>query len=100
MTPYEAVYGQRPPIVTTYLLGTSKFQYIDKMLQVRTTTLEALKDNLHMAQNHMKQQPYQHHLERVFQADDQVFIRLHPYKKTSLKSQGHHKLEPKFYGPY
>jgi hypothetical protein len=29
-----------------------------------------------------------------------VFLRLQPYKETSLKSQGHHKLEPKFYGPY
>jgi hypothetical protein len=36
----------------------------------------------------------------VFQAGDQVFLRLQPYKKTSLKAQGHPKLAPKFYGPY
>jgi hypothetical protein len=28
-----------------------------------------------------------------------VFLRLKPYKKTSLKAQGHQKLAPKFYGP-
>jgi hypothetical protein len=55
MTPYEAVYGQRPPTVITYLPGTSKVQSIDTMWQGRTTTLVALKDNLHMAQNRMKQ---------------------------------------------
>jgi hypothetical protein len=100
MTPYEVVYGQRPPTVITYLPGTSKVQSIDTMLQGHTTTLAALKDNLHMAQNSMKQQADQHHSERVFQEGDQVFLRLQPYKKTSLKAQGHHKLAPKFYGPY
>jgi hypothetical protein len=48
----------------------------------------------------MKQQADQHRSERVFQEGDQVFLRLQPYKKTSLKDQGHHKLAPKFYGPY
>jgi hypothetical protein len=55
MTPYETVYGQQPPIVTSYLPGTSKVQAIDKLLQGRETTFMTLKDNLHMAQNHMKQ---------------------------------------------
>jgi hypothetical protein len=29
-----------------------------------------------------------------------VFLKLQPYKKTSLKAQGHQKLAPKFYRPY
>jgi hypothetical protein len=74
MTPYESVCGQCPSIVTTYPPG--KVQSIDTMLQGRTTTLAALKDNLHMAQNHMKQQVDQHCSERVFQEGDQVFLRL------------------------
>ena len=31
---------------------------------------------------------------------DLVFLWLQPYKKTSLKVQGHQKLSPKLYGPY
>jgi hypothetical protein len=31
---------------------------------------------------------------------DQVFLRLQPYKKTSLKDEHCQKLSPKFYGPY
>jgi hypothetical protein len=54
MTPYEAVYGQRPLTATTYIPGTSKVQSIDTMLQVHTTTLATLKYNLHMTQNRMK----------------------------------------------
>jgi hypothetical protein len=53
-----------------------------------------------MAQNIMKQQVDQHCSERVFQEGDQVFLRLQIYKQTSLKNQGHHKLAPKFHGPY
>jgi hypothetical protein len=98
MIPFEVVYGQHPSTLTIYILGTSKVQSIDTILQGRTTTLAALKDNLHMAQNRMKQPEDQHRSERVFQEGDQVFLWLQPYKKTSLKSQGHHKLEPKFYG--
>jgi hypothetical protein len=29
-----------------------------------------------------------------------VFLRIHPYKKTYLKDQGHHKLALNFYRPY
>jgi transposase InsO family protein len=33
MTPFEAVYGQKPPSVLSYLPGTSKVQAVDKHLQ-------------------------------------------------------------------
>jgi hypothetical protein len=100
MTSYETMHGQQPPPVNSYLPGTSKFQAINKFAQGRAATLAALKDNLHMSQNNMKQQANQQRSERVFQEGDQVFLRLQTYKKTSLKGHGHHKLTPKFYGPY
>eukprot|EP00253_Pinus_taeda_P014110 PITA_14110 len=42
----------------------------------------------------------QHRSERTFQEGDKVFLRLQPYKQTSLKDKGCQKLSPKFYGPY
>eukprot|EP00253_Pinus_taeda_P029747 PITA_29747 len=42
----------------------------------------------------------QHRSERTFQEGDQVFLRLQPYKQTSLTDKGRQKLSPKFYGPY
>jgi hypothetical protein len=74
MTPYEIVYRQQPLIVTSYLPGTKNFQAIDKLLQGRESTLTTLNDNLHMAQNCMKQEANQHHSESVFQEGDQVFL--------------------------
>jgi hypothetical protein len=53
-----------------------------------------------MAHNHMKQQADQGHSECQFAEGDQVFLRLQPYKQTSLKVEHCQKLAPKFYGPY
>jgi hypothetical protein len=52
-----------------------------------------------MAHNHMKQQVDQGCSEHQFAEGDQVFLRLQPYKKTSLKAKHCQKLAPKFYGP-
>jgi hypothetical protein len=53
-----------------------------------------------MAQNCMKQQADQGRSERQFAKADQVFLRLQPYKQTSLKAGHCQKLAPKFYRPY
>ena len=53
-----------------------------------------------MAHNCMKQQEDQGCSKRQFVEGDQVFMRLQPYKKTSLKVEHCQKLAPKFYGPY
>ena len=34
------------------------------------------------------------------QVDDLVYLRLHPYKQTSLKNNGPEKIKPRYYGPY
>jgi hypothetical protein len=53
-----------------------------------------------MAQNRMKQQANQGRSECQFAEGDRVFLRLQPYKQTSLKAEHCQKLAPKFYGPY
>jgi hypothetical protein len=53
-----------------------------------------------MAQNRLKQQADQGFFERQFAEGDQVFLRLQPYKQTSLKAEHCQKLAPKLYGPY
>jgi hypothetical protein len=74
MTPFEVVYGQKPPSVLSYLPGTSKVQVVDQTLTVREDILRTLKENLVMAQNRMKQQEDQGHSERQFAEGDQVFL--------------------------
>jgi hypothetical protein len=53
-----------------------------------------------MVHSHMKQQVDQGHSEFQFVEGDQVFLRLQPYKKTSLGAYYFQKITPNFYGPY
>ena len=81
MTPFEAIYGKNPPSVLSYLLGVSKVREVDQTTTVREAILHTLKDNLVMAQNHMKQQEVQGHSEHHFAKGDHVFLRLQPLRK-------------------
>ena len=66
MTPFEVVYGQNPPSLLSHMLAVSKVQEVDKNLTVWEAIVCSLKDNLVMAQNHMKKQEDQGHSERKF----------------------------------
>jgi hypothetical protein len=80
MTPFEAVYGQNPPSFLSYMPGVSKVQEVEKHITIREAILHALKDNLVMAQNHMKQQEDQGRSELHFVEGDYVFLGLQTYK--------------------
>jgi hypothetical protein len=74
---------------------------VEDHIEHQQQVLQLLKENLTMAQNHMKQQAYQHRGERSFEVGDWVFLRLQPYKNMSLKqSKKDNKLSPKYYGNY
>jgi hypothetical protein len=98
--PYKYTHGKNPPSVLSYLPGVSKVQAVDQTLTVRESILRTLKENLVMAQNHMKKQVDQGRSQRQFAEWDQVFLRLQHYKQNSLKAEHCQKLAPKFYGPY
>jgi hypothetical protein len=53
-----------------------------------------------MAQNRMKKKEDQVHSECQFVEGDQVFLRLQPYKKNSLKANHFYNMASKFYDPY
>jgi hypothetical protein len=87
MTPFEAVYGQKAQSILSYMLGVSKVWEVEKNITFQEAILRNLKDNLVMAHNRMKQQENQGRSEHHFAEGDQVFLRLQPYKKTSLKDE-------------
>jgi hypothetical protein len=59
-----------------------------------------VKENLQAAQNQQKIYADRQRVERSFEVGDLVFLRLQPYRQSSLKRSGAEKLKPKFYGPY
>ena len=99
MTPYQAVYGQVPPILLPYTPNNSPVQEVDVVLRNQDRILHILQDNIHMERNCMKQQGDQHHSKRTFQVGDMVFLCLQPYKQSFMKLKWNHKLDSKFYRP-
>ena len=79
------LYGYHPPSITTYLKEKSKVQEVEDHIKHQQQVLEILKDNLTMAQNHMKQKEDQHRSEIIFEVGYLIFLRLKPYKQMSLK---------------
>jgi hypothetical protein len=73
---------------------------VEDHIKNQQQVLQILKDNLTMAQNHMKQQADQHCSEISFEVGDWVFLRVQPYKQMPLKQAKDNKLSPKYYGPY
>ena len=62
--------------------------------------IEGLPSSQGKAQARMKQHNDQHKGEREFSVGDWVFLRLQPYKQTSVQTKASMKLSPWFYEPY
>eukprot|EP00253_Pinus_taeda_P036260 PITA_36260 len=69
-------------------------------IQESQDILKALKDNLLTAQNQQKMYVDRHRVERQFEEGDLVYLRLQPYRQSTLKQKGAKKLQPRFYGSY
>lgn len=61
---------------------------------------QLLQDNLSKAQERMKLYADKRRSEREFQVGDIVFLKLQPYKQSSIYIRRNLKLSSKYYGPY
>ncbi|KAL6322877.1 hypothetical protein AAG906_020920 [Vitis piasezkii] len=73
---------------------------VDEYLRDRDAILRELRYNLLQAQNRMKCQADQHRRDASFAVGDYVYLKLQPYRQTSVAFQGSMKLAPRFFGPY
>ncbi|KAL5701100.1 hypothetical protein ACHQM5_026475 [Ranunculus cassubicifolius] len=99
-TPFQVLYGYTPKVHVFPQQPQSGIPEVDTFLRERSQALQVIKDNLHQAQARMKQYSDKHRSEREFAVGDQVYLRLQPYRQSSVALRRNLKLSPRFYGPY
>ncbi|GJR33323.1 reverse transcriptase [Tanacetum coccineum] len=99
-TPYEAVYGQPPPNPIVYVQGQSFVDVVDRSLSAREATIQLLKFHLQRAQQKIKTQADKRRIDRVFEVDQCVYLKLQPHEQVTIRQGKYNKLNPKYYGPF
>ena len=99
-TPFAIVYGQPAPHHFPYLVGDSRVEAVDRTLQGRETAIKLLKFYLQRAQNRMKQQADKKRSDRQFLVGDFVYLKLQPYRQTTVANHKCLKLFARFFGPF
>ncbi|KAA0065939.1 putative polyprotein [Cucumis melo var. makuwa] len=98
-TPFEAVYGRTPPPLLSYGDRKTLNNEVESMLKARDIAINALKENLYVAQNRMKKTADLKRRELKLRVGE-VYLKLRPYRQCSLARKRSEKLAPRFYGPY
>lgn len=99
-TPFEVVYGRKPPVLVHFLEGETRVEAVAQELRDRDEALRQLKFNLQKAQEQMKMQADKRRKEVQFDVGDWVFLKLRPHRQQSVVQRIHQKLAPRFFGPY
>ena len=94
------LYGYEAPNFADLMFGDRRAQKAKDWLQENQDILRELKENFHMAQNQQNVYADKHRIDRLFQVEYLVYLRVQPYRQSSLKKKGAKKLHPRFYGPY
>jgi len=100
MTPFRALYGYDALSFADVMFGDSRAPKAKDWIQENQDILRVLKENIQLAQNQQKMYADRHRTERNFEMGDVVYLRLQPYRQSSLKKKVVEKLKPRFYGLY
>ena len=100
VTPFEATYGYPPPTIPQYLLGSSCVDVVDYLLSSRQDLWNLIHKRLMKTQSAMNTHADAKRRDVSYQVNDWVYVKLHPYRQTSLTNTKYHKLTKRYYGPF
>jgi hypothetical protein len=100
MSLFRELYGYDALSFVDLEFGESRAPKPKDWLQEKRDILRVLKENLQAAHNQQKVYADRCKVECNSVVGDLVFLRLQPYRQSSLKKSGTKKLKPCFYGPY
>ncbi|MCH93906.1 retrotransposon protein, partial [Trifolium medium] len=99
-TPFQVIYGKSPPTIPSYITGSSPVDACDAVLTSRDELMRLLRKNLTKAQVQMKVAADKHRRDVEFAIGSWAYVKLQPYRQTSLSGEKYHKLSKRYYGPY
>ncbi|XP_076942181.1 uncharacterized protein LOC143611973 [Bidens hawaiensis] len=100
MSPFKALYGYEASSIHDYFPGATKNASIETSLINHQRIIESLKLAIEEAKARMAKQANKHRLDKEFNVDDMVYLKLQKYRQSSVQHRKNHKLSRRFFGPY
>lgn len=99
-TPYQALYGSPPPVISEVSVPGRDNEEATYFLLEKEGILKQIKENLAQAQLRMKKYADQNRSERTFEVGDMVYLKMQPYRLAAFGLRQSLKLTCKFYGSF